>query len=160
MLRFAGCFINMQWIVGLRTKHLNVYFWCRWLQLSWKIYLFPILTWMMLLLSRMVLQWVILSISDIAYICIHFDFVIKFRYPDEEAGHIPIAFVVRKQGSTFTESEVIDFMSKRVWSVISRLMCYLLTNVGCFCSLRCHRWRQSDVLISLIQFLGMLMRRF
>ncbi|KAG6521803.1 hypothetical protein ZIOFF_018936 [Zingiber officinale] len=36
------------------------------------------------------------------------------RYPDEEAGQIPLAFVVRQPGSTITEEEVIDFVRKQV----------------------------------------------
>lgn len=36
------------------------------------------------------------------------------RYPDEEAGQIPMAFVVRKPGSNITEAQVIDFISKLV----------------------------------------------
>ncbi|XP_042467448.1 4-coumarate--CoA ligase-like 5, partial [Zingiber officinale] len=35
-------------------------------------------------------------------------------YPDEEAGQIPLAFVVRQPGSTITEEEVIDFVRKQV----------------------------------------------
>jgi acyl-CoA synthetase (AMP-forming)/AMP-acid ligase II len=36
------------------------------------------------------------------------------RYPDEEAGQIPMAFVVRKPGSNITEAQVIDFIAKQV----------------------------------------------
>lgn len=35
-------------------------------------------------------------------------------YPDEEAGQIPMAFVVRKPGSNITEDEVMDFIAKQV----------------------------------------------
>ncbi|KAL5748295.1 hypothetical protein ACOSP7_025327 [Xanthoceras sorbifolium] len=35
-------------------------------------------------------------------------------YPDEEAGQIPMAFVVRKPGSKITEAQVMDFISKQV----------------------------------------------
>lgn len=35
-------------------------------------------------------------------------------YPDEEAGQIPMAFVVRKPGSNVTEAQVIDFIAKQV----------------------------------------------
>ncbi|XP_048137265.1 4-coumarate--CoA ligase-like 9 [Rhodamnia argentea] len=35
-------------------------------------------------------------------------------YPDEEAGQIPMAFVVRKPGSKITESQVMDFIAKQV----------------------------------------------
>ncbi|XP_043690696.1 4-coumarate--CoA ligase-like 9 [Telopea speciosissima] len=35
-------------------------------------------------------------------------------YPDEEAGQIPMAFVVRKPGSNLNEAEVIDYIAKKV----------------------------------------------
>ncbi|KAJ3674351.1 hypothetical protein LUZ60_004967 [Juncus effusus] len=35
-------------------------------------------------------------------------------YPDEEAGEIPMAFVVKQPGSNLTENQVIDFVSKQV----------------------------------------------
>ncbi|XP_022137309.1 4-coumarate--CoA ligase-like 9 [Momordica charantia] len=35
-------------------------------------------------------------------------------YPDEEAGEIPMAYVVRKPGSNITEAQVIDFIAKQV----------------------------------------------
>ncbi|KAH7576899.1 hypothetical protein JRO89_XS01G0172500 [Xanthoceras sorbifolium] len=35
-------------------------------------------------------------------------------YPDEEAGQIPMAFVVRKPGTTITEAQVMDFIAKQV----------------------------------------------
>ncbi|RWR72061.1 AMP-dependent synthetase and ligase family protein [Cinnamomum micranthum f. kanehirae] len=35
-------------------------------------------------------------------------------YPDEEAGQIPMAYVVRKAGSTLTEAQVMDFTAKQV----------------------------------------------
>lgn len=33
--------------------------------------------------------------------------------PDEEAGELPIAFVVRKPNSNLTEKEVIDFVASK-----------------------------------------------
>lgn len=36
------------------------------------------------------------------------------RYPDEEAGQIPMAFVVRKPGSNINADEVMDFVAKQV----------------------------------------------
>lgn len=35
-------------------------------------------------------------------------------YPDEEAGQIPMAFIVRRLGSTIDESQIINFIAKRV----------------------------------------------
>ncbi|KAI6682742.1 hypothetical protein NL676_028655 [Syzygium grande] len=35
-------------------------------------------------------------------------------YPDEEAGQMPMAYVVRKPGSNITESQVMDFIAKQV----------------------------------------------
>jgi hypothetical protein len=38
------------------------------------------------------------------------------RYPDEEAGQIPMAYVVRRPGSNITEALVMDFVAKQVCS--------------------------------------------
>lgn len=35
-------------------------------------------------------------------------------YPDEEAGQVPMAFVVRKPGACVTESEIMDFIAEQV----------------------------------------------
>ncbi|KAK2651061.1 hypothetical protein Ddye_018550 [Dipteronia dyeriana] len=35
-------------------------------------------------------------------------------YPDEEAGQIPMAFVVRKPGSTITDAQIMDYIAKQV----------------------------------------------
>lgn len=35
-------------------------------------------------------------------------------YPDEEAGQIPMAFVVRKPGSNITEAQIMDFIARQV----------------------------------------------
>ncbi|KAG2301030.1 hypothetical protein Bca52824_029681 [Brassica carinata] len=35
-------------------------------------------------------------------------------FPDEDAGEIPMAFIVRKPGSNLNESQVIDFVAKQV----------------------------------------------
>lgn len=36
------------------------------------------------------------------------------RFPDEEAGQIPMAFVARKPGSDLDEAGVIEFVAKQV----------------------------------------------
>ncbi|KAI3455007.1 hypothetical protein Pfo_011670 [Paulownia fortunei] len=35
-------------------------------------------------------------------------------YPDEEAGQVPMAYVVRKPGSTISASQIMDFIAKQV----------------------------------------------
>lgn len=41
--------------------------------------------------------------------------LIKFsRFPDEDAGEIPMAFIVRKPGSNLNEAQIIDFVAKQV----------------------------------------------
>lgn len=36
------------------------------------------------------------------------------RHPDEEAGEIPMAFIVRRPGSTLSSVAVMDFVAKQV----------------------------------------------
>lgn len=36
------------------------------------------------------------------------------RFPDEQTGQIPIAFVVRKRWSIIDESQIQDFIAKQV----------------------------------------------
>jgi len=40
------------------------------------------------------------------------------RYPDEEAGEIPMAFVVRQPGSMLNEKQVMDFVAKQVTATL------------------------------------------
>ncbi|XP_024526977.1 4-coumarate--CoA ligase-like 7 [Selaginella moellendorffii] len=37
-------------------------------------------------------------------------------FPNEEAGEVPLAYVVRVPHSTLSEAEVVDFVSKQVWA--------------------------------------------
>ncbi|KAL3716751.1 hypothetical protein ACJRO7_008349 [Eucalyptus globulus] len=37
-------------------------------------------------------------------------------YPDEEAGQVPMAFVVRKPGACVTGSKIMDFIAEQEWS--------------------------------------------
>ena len=39
------------------------------------------------------------------------------RYPDEEAGEIPMAYVVRKPDSSLSAGEIMDFVAKQVTDV-------------------------------------------
>lgn len=36
------------------------------------------------------------------------------RYPDKEAGQFPMAYVVRKDGSSLSESQVMNFVAEQV----------------------------------------------
>lgn len=39
---------------------------------------------------------------------------LQFRAMDKVLGEIPVAFVVRRDGSTLTEAAVIDYIAQRV----------------------------------------------
>ena len=41
-------------------------------------------------------------------------FHVIIRYPDEEAGQAPMAFVVKRAGSVVHESDIMDFIAKQV----------------------------------------------
>lgn len=41
------------------------------------------------------------------------------RFPDKEAGQYPMAYVTRKVESNLSEKQVIEFISKQVYSVIT-----------------------------------------
>jgi len=45
------------------------------------------------------------------------------RFPDEDAGEIPMAFIVRKPGSNLNEAQIIDFVAKQV--MLIALECWL-----------------------------------
>ncbi|XP_057820945.2 probable CoA ligase CCL5 [Cryptomeria japonica] len=53
------------------------------------------------------LEAILLSHSEIADAAV-------IPFPDKEAGQVPMAYVVRKQGSTLSEATVIDFVAKQV----------------------------------------------
>lgn len=42
--------------------------------------------------------------------------MVVFRYPDETAGQIPMAFIVRQAGKELTEDEIMDWVAKQVLS--------------------------------------------
>ncbi|KAK1567382.1 hypothetical protein Q3G72_011486 [Acer saccharum] len=52
------------------------------------------------------LEHLLLSITDV-------DDAAVVPFPDEEAGQIPMAFVVRKPGSTITEAQIMDYIAKQ-----------------------------------------------
>lgn len=37
----------------------------------------------------------------------------KFRYPDEEAGQIPMAYIVRTPGSKINEAQIMEIIAKK-----------------------------------------------
>lgn len=51
------------------------------------------------------------------------------RYPDEDAGQIPLAFVVRKPGSNITAAQVMEFVAKQV-CFSTLLMCSKIQILG------------------------------
>ncbi|MCD9639758.1 hypothetical protein HAX54_024479 [Datura stramonium] len=53
------------------------------------------------------LEHLLQSIPDVADAAV-------IPYPDEEAGQIPMAYVVRRPGSTINESQIIDVIAKQV----------------------------------------------
>jgi len=56
------------------------------------------------------------------------------RYPDKEAGQVPMAYVVRKDGSSLSESQVMDFVAGQVSSVAAfELDLWLLVLNSTFC---------------------------
>lgn len=51
----------------------------------------------------------------------------EIRYPDEEAGQIPMAFIVRKPESNITAAQVMDFIAKQVCSLSILFLFWLCT---------------------------------
>ncbi|XP_058102235.1 4-coumarate--CoA ligase-like 9 isoform X2 [Magnolia sinica] len=52
-------------------------------------------------------------------------------YPDEEAGQIPMAYVVRKPGSILTEKQVMDFIAKQMAKISAGVsVCLDMGNLG------------------------------
>ncbi|CAK9176277.1 unnamed protein product [Ilex paraguariensis] len=39
---------------------------------------------------------------------------LEVRYPDEEAGQIPMAYIVRKPGSNISDAQIMNFIAKQV----------------------------------------------
>lgn len=46
------------------------------------------------------------------------------RLEDEEAGQIPMAYVVRATGSQLTEDQVIQFVAAQVGLLLQRFYCF------------------------------------
>lgn len=41
----------------------------------------------------------------------------EIRYPDEEAGQIPMAYIVRQPGSNISEAQIMDYIAKQACSI-------------------------------------------
>lgn len=53
---------------------------------------------------------------------------VMIRYPDKEAGQHPMAYVVRKAGSSLSETQVMDFVAGQVswvWKQSSTMATFL-----------------------------------
>lgn len=58
-------------------------------------------------------MYVFCSIRFTALLTVFCVFQFGSSYPDEEAGQIPMAYVVRKPGGHITEAQVIDFVAQQ-----------------------------------------------
>ncbi|RWW63023.1 hypothetical protein BHE74_00029825 [Ensete ventricosum] len=61
------------------------------------------------------------------------------RYPDAEAGQIPVAFIVRQPGHDLTEAQVMGFVAEKVVSLIPLLRSSEPTKIKADASRVCYR---------------------
>jgi acyl-CoA synthetase (AMP-forming)/AMP-acid ligase II len=45
----------------------------------------------------------------------------SYRYPDDQAGELPVAFIVSRSGSILHEAQIKEFVAKRVYASIQQL---------------------------------------
>ena len=99
----------------------------RYLQLNWSISWILILIYWMLLLSR---KYPAMNLGKFCRTIDQTNAAVRFlhhgticdmsllyelcRYPDEDVGQLPMAFIVRKPGSKLTEQQVMDHVAKQV----------------------------------------------
>lgn len=50
-------------------------------------------------------------------------------YPHEEAGQIPMAFIVRQPGNNLKEAEIMDFIAKQVSLFMILLQCFCILRI-------------------------------
>lgn len=69
------------------------------------------------------------------------------RAKDEEAGELPMAFVLKRQGSMLSEAAVIDYVAKQVPSSFYSAQCLVFLSLYMF-SLSCSTKPQAHGLLS------------